>query len=61
MKYCLFRKSSHTLFIRKVEAGRKISLSMEETKLTAETQIWGPGISTIARDSMLVHKNVRNF
>ena len=44
MQYCLFRKSSHTLFIRKVEA--------------AETQMWGRGI---ASDSMLVHKNVRNF
>ena len=35
MKYCLFRKSSHTLFIRKVEAGRLINDSKDfnETSL----------------------------
>ena len=30
MKYCLFRKSSHTLFIRKVEAGRLINDQMKQ-------------------------------
>ena len=48
-------------FVHSQGRSRTKDLPLEETKLTAETQIWGHGMQTIASDSILVHKNIRNF